>query len=77
MTIIEKTPGVCGGRARVRRTRISVSILVQYRNCWRGEDAKILNSFPSLNQSDLNAAWEYYEQNKSEIDAEINGEENS
>jgi len=30
-TSIEKTPGICGGDARVRNTRIAVWLLVGYR----------------------------------------------
>jgi type III restriction enzyme len=64
---IRKTPNVCGGDACLRDTRITVAILVSFRNL--GEtDAQILKIFPSLTQSDLDAAWRYYEKNREEID---------
>lgn len=64
---IEKTPDVCGGDARVRRMRIPVWLLVEMR---RGgaSDQEFFTNFPLLIPADLTAAWEYYEQNKEEID---------
>src|SRR5688572_33446051 len=53
---VEKSPEVCGGDARVRRTRITVWSLVQRRN-WGLADAEILERLPSLTQADLDAAW--------------------
>ncbi len=67
---IEKTPGVSGGEACVRRTRIPVWGLV----AWRGlglTDARILEHHPDLSPADLEAAWKYYAQNKQEVDEAI------
>jgi uncharacterized protein (DUF433 family) len=64
---IEKTPGVCGGEARIRRTRIPVWLLVE----WRREglpDSQLLDAYPSLTPADLALAWEYYEHNRQEIE---------
>ncbi len=67
---VEKTPGLCGGDARVRRTRITVWGLVAYRQ--QGvSDAELLQGFPGLTPADLAAAWEYYEHHKREIDEAI------
>jgi uncharacterized protein (DUF433 family) len=67
---IQKTPGVCGGQARVRDTRIPVWILVLNRKC--GEpDASVLRSYPTLTQTDLDAAWDYYQHNPVEIEQSI------
>lgn len=55
---ISKTPGVVGGDPCIRNTRISVHGLVEWRQLgW--SDAKLLENFPHLTQSDLDAAWEY------------------
>src|SRR5438067_13710349 len=56
---IEKTPGVCGGDARVAGTRIPVWLLVYARR--RGStDAALLADYPSLTRADLDAVWDYY-----------------
>src|ERR1700721_311323 len=68
--IIEKTPGVCGGEARMRTTRIPVWLLVL--NCKFGRsDSEVLDSYPSLTQADLDAAWDYYRENPVEIEQSI------
>ena len=68
--LIQKTPGVCGGRARIRKTRIPVWTLVSFRSLG-ASDRELLANYPSLTQSDLSAAWLYYEHNSQEIDAAI------
>jgi len=67
---IEKTPGVCGGDACVRRTRITVWGLVAYRRLGVSE-AELLKNFPGLTQADLDLAWEYARANPAEIDQAI------
>ena len=73
---IEKTPGVCGGSACVRTTRIAVWLLV----AWRKEgltNARILVHHPDLSEDDLEAAWAYYEKNTAEIDEDIQRNEDA
>ena len=67
---IRKTPGVCGGDACVRDTRIPVWVLANYRRLG-APDAEILRSYPSLTRADLEAAWEYAAANPAEIDEAI------
>jgi uncharacterized protein (DUF433 family) len=69
-TWIEKTPDVCGGDARIRRTRIPVWLLVEMKQRGASEQEFFL-CYPSLTQADLIAAWEYYERNKEEINDAI------
>jgi uncharacterized protein (DUF433 family) len=70
-TVINKTPGVCGGDACIGNRRIMVWLLVAYRQLGRSDDG-IINMFdPPITRADLEAAWEYYEQNRAEIDAAI------
>jgi uncharacterized protein (DUF433 family) len=46
---IQKTPGICGGHARIRNTRIPVWTLVSFRQ--QGADnTELLRNFPSLNR---------------------------
>jgi uncharacterized protein (DUF433 family) len=67
---IIKTPGVCGGDARVRGTRISVWGLEEWRRLgW--SDARILEAYPQLKPEDLAAAWAYVAQRQGEIEEAI------
>jgi uncharacterized protein (DUF433 family) len=67
---ITKTPGVCGGDACIRGHRIPVWVLQGYRQLGMADTA-ILRAYPSLNASDLEAAWEYAAANAEEIDRAI------
>ncbi|WP_228016410.1 DUF433 domain-containing protein [Leptolyngbya ectocarpi] len=64
---IQKTPGVCGGHARIRNTRIPIWTLVSFHQ--QGADTEeLLRNYPSLIPADLDAAWAYYQDNQYEID---------
>ncbi|MGL6097888.1 MAG: DUF433 domain-containing protein [Fimbriiglobus sp.] len=67
---IEKTPGFCGGKARVGGTRIPVWLLVLKRKFGQS-DADILADYPTLVQADLDAVWEYYGENALEVERTI------
>ncbi len=67
---IEKTPGVCGGRACIIRTRIPVWSLVKWKSMGVS-DAKLLEIYPSLRYQDLTNAWAYYRTHKAEIDFDV------
>ncbi|MBD2570519.1 DUF433 domain-containing protein [Anabaena lutea] len=67
---VQKKPGVCGGYACLRNTRIPVWVLVSLRQ-QGANDRELLENYPSLTPEDLIAAWEYYEQHSSEIDLAI------
>jgi uncharacterized protein (DUF433 family) len=70
--IIQKNPGVVGGAAKIRQTRIPVWLLVQLRDQLKMNDADIKNYFePPLTDADLSAAWTYYNNHKAEIDEAI------
>lgn len=71
---IEKTPGVCGGEACIRQTRIPVWLLV----CFKAQgmsDEKLLEGYPGLSQEDLVAAWDYHRDHQVEIDNAIREQE--
>jgi uncharacterized protein (DUF433 family) len=61
---------VCGGEARIVRTRIPVWLLVQARNLGTTE-ADLLRSYPTLRVEDLANAWGYYLTHREEIDSDI------
>ena len=67
---IQKTPGVCGGDACIRDTRITVWGLVEYRQLGLSDD-EIKRRVQGATSADLEAAWEYYGQNHTEIDEAI------
>jgi uncharacterized protein (DUF433 family) len=67
---INKTPGVMGGAACIRDTRIPVWLLVSYRRMGLSE-AKLLDNYPSLTATDLANAWSYSEAQAAEIDRAI------
>ncbi len=67
---IRSTPGICGGHARIRDTRIPVWTLVSYRQ-QGAPDEELLANYPGLTPTDLNAAWDYYQQNRDSIDRAI------
>jgi uncharacterized protein (DUF433 family) len=69
-TVIQHTTGVCGGNACIRNTRIPVWTLVSLRS-QGATDNELLEDYPSLIQTDLDAAWAYYQHHKDEIDQAI------
>jgi uncharacterized protein (DUF433 family) len=71
---VQKTPGVCGGDACIRDTRITVWGLVNYRRLGL-IDARLLEVIDGLTQADLDAAWDYYNRNRDEIDQAIKDNE--
>jgi uncharacterized protein (DUF433 family) len=67
---IVKTPGVCGGAARVADTRIPVWQLVEARDLGVSE-AQLLLDFPALQALNLAEAWKYAKEHPDEIATEI------
>ncbi len=71
---IEKTPGVCGGAARVVGTRIPVWQLVEAHGLGASE-AQLLLDYPRLKAANLVNAWAYVEDHPDEIAAQIHQNE--
>jgi uncharacterized protein (DUF433 family) len=67
---VQKRPGVCGGDACIRDTRITVNGLVEWHKLGLS-DERILEIIAGLTPDDLATAWEYYRQHPTEIDEEI------
>lgn len=61
---------VCGGSARIIRTRIPVRLLESLRRGGR-TDAELLTAYPSLTAEDLANAWHYARTHQEEMDREI------
>ena len=71
---VAKTPGVCGGRARVEGTRIRVYNVV-FLHKEGDSDQKIREAYPDLTPAQIHAALAYYYDNREEIDAELDEDE--
>jgi uncharacterized protein (DUF433 family) len=71
---IEKTEGVCGGAARIVRTRIPVWSLVRQLQLGITE-VELLMDYPTLKAEDLKNAWQYFRTHKTEIEQLINQNE--
>jgi uncharacterized protein (DUF433 family) len=67
---IVKTPNICGGAARLIRTRIPIWVLERMRQLEITE-IDILRSFPTLKAVDLAEAWAYSDDFHEEIAQEI------
>lgn len=67
---IDSRPGVCGGSARIIRTRIPVWLLEALRREGRSE-AQLLADYPTLGAEDLANAWQYARSHREEMDREI------
>lgn len=67
---VQKTPGVCGGHARIRSTRIPVWTLISLQH-QGADDAELLRNFPGLTSFDLSIARAYYTSHTEEIDSAI------
>jgi uncharacterized protein (DUF433 family) len=67
---IERTAGVCGGRACIAGTRIPVWGLEEARR-QGGTEAQLLLSYPGLRAEDLAQAWAYVQTHADEIDQDL------
>ncbi|MBF2056873.1 MAG: DUF433 domain-containing protein [Cyanobacterium sp. T60_A2020_053] len=64
---IQKMPGICGGNARIRNTRIPVWTIVSLQQ-QGADDTELLDNYPSLTPFDLLAVKMYYIEHHQEID---------
>ena len=67
---VESAPGVAGGEPRIVRTRIPIWVLEQARRLGVSE-ADLLRSYPTLRAEDLVNAWAYVRANRTEINQQI------
>jgi uncharacterized protein (DUF433 family) len=70
LSTVVKTPGVCGGAARMIRTRIPVWVIERMRQLGLSE-IDILRSYPSLRAEDLVQAGWYADSHQAEIEQAI------
>lgn len=72
---ITKTPGVCGGRARIEGHRIRVMDIVLLHERLGLNADEIISHYPTLTLSDVHAALAYYFDHLEEIQKEIRNEQ--
>jgi uncharacterized protein (DUF433 family) len=73
-SMIESTPGICGGRPRIAGTRIAVHRVAGYYRLGYSPE-EILNALNSLNLQQVYAALAHSLANPDEIDAALRDEE--
>lgn len=73
---IQTAPEVCGGDACIRRTRITVWGLVEWRSLGLS-DAELRRCVSGLTQADLEVAWDYSAQHPEEIDRALRENEDA
>jgi uncharacterized protein (DUF433 family) len=71
---IERTPGVMGGAACIRQTRIPVWMIVQAGRLGTTDD-ELLRNYPTLTAEDLKNARAYADAHEEEVDREIKANE--
>ena len=64
---IHKTPGICGGAARIRDTRIPVWTIIAYQQQGATE-AELIYNYPGLTLEDWQAVANYHEHKREEIE---------
>src|SRR4051794_34090876 len=68
---IEKTPGICGGRACIAGHRIRVQDIVVMHEMRGLTPKEIVAEFPGITLADVHAALTYYYDNPQEIADEL------
>jgi uncharacterized protein (DUF433 family) len=68
---IEKTPGICGGRACIAGHRIRVQDIVVMHEVRGMSPKEIAAEYPAITLADVHAALAYYYDNQQEIADEL------
>jgi uncharacterized protein (DUF433 family) len=71
LDIIQKTPDVLGGEACIGDRRIAVWMLVRAGQLGLSNERIRTDYLPPLGETELAAAWKYYELNREEVDRAI------
>jgi uncharacterized protein (DUF433 family) len=74
-TLIERTPGVVGGRPRIAGTRMPVATIAHYWLAGNAAEQIVDRVFPHLDLAQVHAALAYYFANRQELDAEMEAEQ--
>jgi uncharacterized protein (DUF433 family) len=71
VSYIVKTPGVCGGKARIDGHRIRVQDVVIWHEEHGQSPEAIVTQFPQLTLAKVHAALDYYREHRDEIRREM------
>jgi uncharacterized protein (DUF433 family) len=74
---IEKTPGICGGRACIVGHRVRVMDIVVWSEKRGLSPEEIIEQFPGLILADVHAAMAYYDGHRDEITDEFRADEDA
>src|SRR5260370_20500759 len=69
--MIVKTPGTCGGRARIAGTRIKVEYVYNWVERQGMTPAQVVTEYPHLTMAQVHAALAYYWSHQDEIQKDI------
>jgi uncharacterized protein (DUF433 family) len=72
---IEKTPGICGGRARIAGHRIRVMDIAVLHEKRGMSPEEIVHQYPGITLGDVHAALMYLFDNRDEIEEEFHKDE--
>ena len=72
---IVKTPGTCGGRARIAGHRVRVQDIVIWHEYQSMTPDEIVSQIPTISLSDLHSALAYYFDHVQEIQEEMRADE--
>ena len=72
---IEKTPGVCGGKACIAGHRVRVLDIVVWHELRGYSPDEIVSMFPGIGLADVHAALAYYFDRREEIDEDFRRDE--
>jgi uncharacterized protein (DUF433 family) len=72
---IERSPGTCGGKARVAGTRITVQDIHVWAELEGRMPAEIVHDFPQLSIAGIHAALTYFHDHREEVQAEMRRDE--
>lgn len=72
---IEKTPGVCGGRACIAGHRIRVMDIAVLHEKRGLSPAEIVRQYPGISLADVHAALTYFLDHRQEIEEEVRADE--
>ncbi len=73
--LIVKTPGVCGGQARIAGTRIKVKHVFTWVEQMGMSPIQVVQEYPHLNKAQVHAALAYYWCHQDEIHKDIENED--
>ncbi|HUY33077.1 MAG TPA: DUF433 domain-containing protein [Pirellulales bacterium] len=74
--LIVKTPGVCGGQARIAGTRIKVKHVYTWVEQMGMSPLQVVAKYPHLTRAQVHAALAYYWCHQDEIHKDIENEDN-